>query len=482
VFGSEYVATYFIQDAAQGVSYLQSRPEVDPKRIGAFGCSGGGTVTAYLAALDARVQAAAVACYVNDYSHLLATVGPQDAEQSIPNFISSGLDIPDWVELAAPKPYLVISTTEDMFPFAGATAAVDEAKHVWTVLGAPDNLVWATGPGPHGAIAPMGDKIVGFFRKSLNVPGEAVPFAALKPAREEDLMVTPTAQLVTSIGTKTYALLELDNMLNIRYQNPNGADEIATPIAAFGKVTATPGASPKAQQVSETTADGLTTTTLSFPSPMGPLEARVLKPAATSKVVLVLDPAPLDVQTGPRGRAKAWLKAGYTVVTLQVRGADGTEESKSTIAGDENLLSLRVMLNGHTLPGIRIDDAIRAMDWVAANFKGVPVTLDGVGIMGPVALETAALDKRVTSVRTESAMVSFVQALYAPMARDLAANAIPQGLYFFDLPDIMEAIGPRQVDIAVPVAPNGTPMREKDFRYWVGTPPNVRYLPNLDLP
>lgn len=52
-----HVARYFIFDGMRAVDYLASRPEVDAARIGAFGCSGGGTVTAYLAALDERVKA-----------------------------------------------------------------------------------------------------------------------------------------------------------------------------------------------------------------------------------------------------------------------------------------------------------------------------------------------------------------------------------------------------------------------------------------
>lgn len=481
IYGGQHVARYFLQDAMQGIDYLGTRPEVDAKRIGAFGCSGGGTITAYLAALDERVQAAGSACYVNDFAHLLPTVGPQDGEQSIQGFISGGLDVPDWVELTAPKPFAVISTTEDMFVFPGATAAVDEAKHVWGVFGAPDKLVWLTGPGRHGAIQPMGDKIVAFFRQSLGAQGVVVPFAPMRPAREQDLLVTATGQLVTSGGTRTYADLEREHAKSIVPAKAPDAATVKAAIVKLAGVTAKPGGAAMAEQVSETSQDGVTTTVLRFPSEMGPLEARVIKPGATSKVVLLLDPAAFDVQTGPRGRATLWAKAGYTVVTVQVRGTDGTEDVKSTLAGDQNMLGQRALLNGRTLPGIRIDDTIRALDWIAANFKGVPVTLSGSGIMGPVALQTAAIDDRVSAVRTEGAAVSWMAALERPLARNLPANAIPGVLGAYDLPDVMAAIGPRKVDVAAPVDPVGVPLRETEFRKWV-TKANVRYLPGLDLP
>ena len=69
-----------------------------------------------------RIAAIGTACYITSFDTLLPALGPQDAEQSTPRFISSGLGFPDWIELAAPRPYAVISTYSDMFPFAGARA------------------------------------------------------------------------------------------------------------------------------------------------------------------------------------------------------------------------------------------------------------------------------------------------------------------------------------------------------------------------
>src|SRR5262249_9233839 len=58
------LARYRIWDGVRGLDYLASRPEVDPARLGCVGNSGGGTLTAYIAALDPRVTAAAIGCYI----------------------------------------------------------------------------------------------------------------------------------------------------------------------------------------------------------------------------------------------------------------------------------------------------------------------------------------------------------------------------------------------------------------------------------
>src|SRR5579872_1594651 len=128
----ENIARYFINDSMRGIDYLVSRKDVDASRIGAFGCSGGGTSTAYLAALDDRLKAVGVACYITSFQELLpSSTGVQEAEQSIPCFIEQGLDFGDWVEAFAPKPYGIISTTNDMFPFQGARQAYEEVKRIY---------------------------------------------------------------------------------------------------------------------------------------------------------------------------------------------------------------------------------------------------------------------------------------------------------------------------------------------------------------
>ena len=74
-------ARFEVWDGMRAIDYLQSRSEIDPQRIGCTGSSGGGTQTSYLMALDERIRCAAPSCYITSLPRLLATIGPQDAEQ-----------------------------------------------------------------------------------------------------------------------------------------------------------------------------------------------------------------------------------------------------------------------------------------------------------------------------------------------------------------------------------------------------------------
>ncbi|MCX6329879.1 MAG: acetylxylan esterase, partial [Bacteroidia bacterium] len=123
-------ARYMIWDGIRAVDYLLTRKEVDPSRIGITGRSGGGTQSAYIAAFDGRIYATAPENYLTNYTRLLQTIGPQDAEQNLFNIISRGLDHPDFLIVRAPKPAMMITTTGDMFSIQGAKETESEVARI----------------------------------------------------------------------------------------------------------------------------------------------------------------------------------------------------------------------------------------------------------------------------------------------------------------------------------------------------------------
>src|SRR5579863_5450937 len=246
----EDVARYFVNDGMRGIDYLISRKDVNAGRIGAFGCSGGGTSTAYLAALDDRIKVAGVACYVTSFKELLpSATGVQEAEQSIPHFIEQGLDFADYVEQFAPKPYAIISTMADMFPFEGARQTVEEAKRVYKLYAAEDHLQWITGPGGHGNLGPISPAILGFFVHYLkdgdtkDKPGDAT-FTPLRVANAADLLCTPTGQVATSIGGETIPSIIRTHAAQVLPKTRPSATELAEDIRGLAGVVARPSKTP----------------------------------------------------------------------------------------------------------------------------------------------------------------------------------------------------------------------------------------------
>ncbi|HXS98604.1 MAG TPA: acetylxylan esterase [Candidatus Limnocylindrales bacterium] len=450
------VARYFINDGVRALDYLTTRRDVDAARIGAFGCSGGGTATAYLAALDPRVKAAATACYITSYDQLLHTIGNQEAEQSIPGFLAADLDFADWVELAAPKPYAIVSTTADMFPYAGAKQSFEEAKRFYTLFNAADKIEWITGPGGHGNLLPIGAEIIGFFVKNLK--GGAADYKEVRLTHSEELQVTPTGQLSTSLHGETIESISRARAASVIAKKP---DTSPATVRAVAGITAEPGPAPRAM-VQKTDQRGpyrVDTLALQMePEVEAPAILGAASQAGRKPALLWLDDRSMEKTAASPDFER--LAATHVVLVLQPRGTPAPS-APASLLGPFNLLSLRAMLAGKTLVGLRADDVIRAVNWLTARSDVDPssITVYGDGAEGVVALHAAAADRRIRHVVVENAPASYKQAVEAPLHRNLAEIAIPGVLKHYDLPDLVNAIqSPRTVDIWNAVDAVGKPL------------------------
>src|SRR5262249_44039646 len=103
-------------------------------------------------------------------------------------------------------------------------------------------------------------------------------------------------------------------------------------------------------------------------------------------------------------------KAGRIVAALEPRPSPaGTESIKTPYLGIFILVSLRAFLAGRTIIGLRIDDVIRAMDWLSSrkDVQRSAITVYGEGASGMVVLHAAVLDERIRRVVIENSLVSY---------------------------------------------------------------------------
>ena len=196
------LSEYFIWDGVRAVDFLLTRKEVDPNRIGITGRSGGGTQSAMIAAYDKRIYAAAPECYITSFKRLLQSIGPQDAEQNPFNAIKLGFDHPDFMHLRAPNPTLIVTTTHDYFSQQGARESFKEAQLSYEAFGKPENIQMVEDLGSHESTQNNREAVYAFFREHLKNPGDNSDHE-IDPFKPEELWVTPTGQLQSSIKGKT---------------------------------------------------------------------------------------------------------------------------------------------------------------------------------------------------------------------------------------------------------------------------------------
>ncbi|OPZ25814.1 MAG: Abhydrolase family protein [Lentisphaerae bacterium ADurb.BinA184] len=122
-----------VHDGRCLVDYLGTRADVDCRRLGAMGISGGGMHTFFSTACDERIRACVVSGYYCNFKDSILAM-----HHCACNFVP-GLDefgeIYDLVGLIAPRPMLIEAGTRDpIFPLAGVKAAVARGNQVYKVF------------------------------------------------------------------------------------------------------------------------------------------------------------------------------------------------------------------------------------------------------------------------------------------------------------------------------------------------------------
>ena len=459
--GGESIARQMIWDGMRGLDLLQARPEVDGARLGVSGCSGGGTLTAYIAALDDRVKAAAPSCYITSWEDQLPGTGPQDAEQQFPDQLRDGFDHGDFLIAMAPKPYLICSTTEDFFPLSGARRTYEEAKGIYNRFGAEDKIAWFTAPGGHGMRADTRGAVYAWMRKWLqNTPGPA-PEPVFTVELEEDLNATPTGQVSTSLGGETASTQNMRRLAALRQEAP----DLPAAVRRLTRYLA-PAGNPAVASLEMTEEDGLRVERLNYEPEAGRKVPAVLyQPRQSRGTVLAVDASGKSAAS-----AKALAAAGYTVLAIDAAGIGETADRKGSYSAEwfpqDKAIWLALMV-GRTITGLRMADLTAGLDVLAGRnlLPAAGVTGFARGNPGAAMLQAALLDRRLARLVLEDPPPPFRTIGTTPIQRQIFDVVVPEALKHYDLPGVAAALAPRQVVVGRTVAaPGGEPFAGGNVR------------------
>lgn len=444
----ESAARFFIWDAKRGIDYLVSRPDVDPTRLGAAGCSGGGALTTFIGALDPRLKAVVPACYPNSYQLLFAGPDP-DTEMSFPNFLASRLDVADYVELTAPTPWLIQATEGDYFTPAGGRLVYEEARHWYSIYGAEDKLAFFVGPGPHGTPLVSREAVYQWMIRWLKNGQGDLHEQPVHLYSNFDLLVTPTGHVQDIPGSRKLYQLILDDFH--AKQRPGTMAELQDELRKLQ--IRSDGSSPEMTVLDESNAAELRRQHIKFESEPGiQIEGNLYvpssspgSPARRPAVLLVTDEGPYFQAATTDSLATRMARKGRVVLTVEPRDSPG-ENTHAPFVGNW-ITNSRANQIGLNLPAMRAHDILRGVDLLSARSDVDPSSIrcGARGVKGVWLLLAAAADSRIVKVWLDRSPTSLRAALANTLNTDLFDAVIPGFALQWDLEDLVKAMGNRPV-------------------------------------
>jgi len=451
-------ARFEIWDGMRTIDYLQSREDVDAERIGCSGNSGGGTQTAYLMALDDRIQAAAPSCYICGlFGRLLKQNGAQDAEQNIFGQLALGMDHADYCMMRAPRPTLLLTATHDFFNIEDAWATFRMAKRLYGRLGYADRMSLVETDQPHGFSVRLREASVRWMCRWLAGRDEAIfePDDLDVPTKA-DLQCTPQGEVMLLEGARSVFDLNRDYNRELaetrkRLWAETPREEMLRRVAGVAGISAMKDLpEPKVDSLGTLKREGYQVEKLVIRPEEGIfLPALYFLPEgedATAGVLYVHeDGKAADAATG--GPIESLVRAGKAVLAVDLRGTGETQRTGHTYfnpelhGGDGQDYYIAYHL-GRSYVGMRAEDLLVCGRFLREKSGGDAVEIVSVGYLGSSALHAAALEPDLfAAVRLVRPLVSWASVVELGYTKNKLVNTVHGALTVYDLPDLARVVG-----------------------------------------
>ena len=195
-------ASWCALDVIRMLDALYALPQVDAKKVGLTGNSGGGNMSAVVAALDERLAVAAPSCYLTTWKHNVENELPCCAEQEVPGLVGMGLEMSDLIIAYAPRPYLVLGQKDDFFDPRGTFQTFKAAQKFYSLLGKTDKIDHLIGRFNHDYHIDSRHKMYNFFARHLGFDFQYAEVSELPPYSRKELNCTPTGSVLDLPGAK----------------------------------------------------------------------------------------------------------------------------------------------------------------------------------------------------------------------------------------------------------------------------------------
>jgi dienelactone hydrolase len=448
-------ARFEIWDGMSAIDYLQSRPEVDPKRIGCTGNSGGATQTSFLMCLDDRIRAAAPSCYITSTEREMKLRGADDAEQQIYNQLIAGPHEADFVMMRAPSPVLLMAATYDFFDISGTWDSLRYAKRLFTRMGFAERVDIMENDAGHNYDQLQREAAVRWMSRWLLHKDQAITEPKIELLSEKEYTCTPDNKVMSLPGARSvYDLNEdYENELVKRRDfswataDRAGLLDKVRHIAGIRKLADLP--KPRVETAGTVARAGCKIEKLVIRPEEGiALPALLFLPDKRNHnpVVLYLHDKGKAAAAGQGGLIEQRARAGDAVLAVDLRGNGQTQSSTPGLYGSDYQDAQIAYMLGRSLVGMRAEDILVCARYAkdrASHGHNAAVDLVAVGNIGIPALHAAALEPNLFhTVKLRQMLVSWANVVHRRMNKSpIMAGLVHGALRDYDLPNLEATLG-----------------------------------------
>ena len=417
--GGASIGRHFIWDVVRGIDYLETRPEVDPTRIGLTGNSGGGTQACLLMMSEPRFAASVPCTFMMTLESYMKTGQAQDSEQIVPRCFANGPDHDDYITAMAPKPVLVGAAAYDYFPIEGAMEAVDRAKRIYALYGAEDNVDIAVAPTRHSYSPYLREACVNWYKQHFR--GESPDFTTGEPETlpDEALWATPNGQ-VLDLYPNSKTVFDLNReRLEISHVSQSAinhdTDQIRETIRKVLGIPAQRNQTIHPRIVAENVVDGYRTEEIFFFSESNIVVTGTFIHPLEGTTVERTDLILFENGTNDNPDKREWLEsrlaAGRQLFVFDPRGIGGVQARPFSRGGNphggEYKLGSDAMMLGISTMGLRVFDVLCGYNYLRTRSDVDQIGLYGIGSGAFYAYFAGALEDGFVSLEFEDLLYSY---------------------------------------------------------------------------
>jgi dienelactone hydrolase len=458
----EFFGTWQAWDAIRALDYLQTRPEVDGKRVMVTGNSGGGTITTWCCALEPRFVAAAPSCFINTFRRMFESEQPADTEQCPPHTLALGLDHADFFVPFIPRDLILLGQEKDLFDARGLEQSHARVQRLYSLLGAKEHEDLFIGPDAHGYFQKNREAMYGWFNKLTKVANtNAEPKLTLE--KDETLQCTPQGQVA---ALKPNTVLSFTREASQRLR---AARKTLTGSALRQAVTAALHLPPRtgvadyrivrdfpqrgypkryAGNYAIETEPGIHAMVYR----LGDTGLRYRVPRGPKRAVLYISHQSADVELREEPLIREVLAADPQAAffACDVRGIGDSQPNTTNQGftepyGSDYFYAIYGIMFDQPYPGQRTFDVLRVIDWLKAHgHEEVHLVAKGWGTI-PATFAALLDEGAVTRVTLKHALSSYGDIAEAEDYTWPLSSFVPDVLKTFDLPDCYQALATKNL-------------------------------------